>query len=121
MRLFHKTPCYECPWRRTALAGWLGGHPAEYYADAVAAGEVPACHRQDHGPESDTTAFCVGALTCMANQAMVPKCQHKGQELAAQSRDEVGKDSMVFTHHAEFYEHHTDRVWVPRYLRGNDG
>ncbi len=44
MKLDHKTQCRECPWLKESPTGWPGGIKAEYYADAVAAGEVPACH-----------------------------------------------------------------------------
>ena len=117
MELKHKTPCKECPWRTEAPAGWLGGHPAEYYADAVGAGEVPACHLKDHGPESPDTAFCAGALICMANQAMAPKGYHPGQESAGEARFKVSKSTDVFWHHSHFYLHHTGDQWVPPYLR----
>lgn len=113
----HKTPCAECPWRKVSPAGWLGGHPAEYYADAVAAGEVPACHLKDHGPESDDTAFCAGALACMTNQAMLPMGQHPGQETATEARQDTPPNPEVFFHHSQFFEHHTGTKWVPPYLR----
>ena len=117
MRLHHRTPCKECPWRKDSLKGYLGGWPVETYADAVAAGEVPACHLHDHGPETDATPFCAGALACMANQALQPPEFHKGQQGAKEARDTVGKLDIVFWHHSQFYEYHAGEAWVPPMLR----
>lgn len=112
MRLHHKTPCKACPWRRAAVAGWLGGYPAEYYADAVIAGEVTACHNRDRGPESPDTAFCAGALATMANACALPTERWPGQAGAAAARQEVGRSPDVFTHPAEFYQHHTGEPYA---------
>tara|TARA_Y100001973_G_C5127478_1_gene295967 strand:+ start:155 stop:520 length:366 start_codon:yes stop_codon:yes gene_type:complete len=120
MKLKHKTPCKECPWRKESLQGYLGGHAPEYYADAVANNEVPACHLQDHGPEDDRTAFCAGALSCMANQAMQPSAMHPGQETAVEAREEVGKRDDTFWHHALFYKYHAGKDYLPPFLRGID-
>jgi hypothetical protein len=117
MKLHHTTPCKECPWRLNALQGWLGDASADYYADAVAAGEVPACHCKDNGPESDDTAFCAGALSVMANGAMIPKGMHEGQETAAKARDIVGKNPDTFKFYHMFYKHHTGNNWVHPLMR----
>lgn len=113
MRLHHKTPCAECPWRRESPAGWLGGHTPEMYADAVAMGQVPACHLRDHGPELPATAFCVGALSTMANQCLMP--HH--QEGAAEARQIVGRRSETFSHVGEFYQHHAGVRYVHPLVR----
>jgi hypothetical protein len=105
MKLYHKTPCNECPWRKESQAGWLGGHSPEFYADALALNETPACHCRDHGPDSDETAFCAGALSVMANACIMPDdSKHPG---AAEARMAVGRRDDTFGHHALFYKHHT--------------
>lgn len=118
MKLKHVTPCAECPWRKTAPKGWLGGHPAEYYADAVGAGEVPACHLHDHGPDNGNTAFCAGALACMSNQFMVPTGHFPGQEGAIAARRQVGPMDSVFAHHRTFFSYHTGTEYKHPILRG---
>lgn len=114
MKLHHKVPCAECPWRKIAAPGWLGGYPAEYYADAVAENEVPACHLRDHGPASPDTAFCVGALSTMANGCISAWKSPGGDEAKAV----VGKRDDTFRHPALFYQHHTGQPYVQRLLRG---
>lgn len=113
MILRHKTPCAECPWRKVAPAGWLGGHPAEYYADAVANNEVPACHQRDHGPDSDNTSMCAGALSVMSNACILPHKTEGGPE----ARTEVGKNPDTFGHPAQFFKHHTGNDYVPWFMR----
>lgn len=114
MKLKHKKPCAECPWRKNSPAGWLGGHSAYYYADAVTANEVPACHLQDHGPDSDDTAMCAGALSVAANACIQPHKTIGGVE----ARDIVGRSSDTFAHPKMFYEHHEEgKDWVPPALR----
>jgi hypothetical protein len=113
MRLYHKVCCSECPWRKSAPAGWLGGHSPEFYADAVQANEVPACHLRDHGPDSDETAMCAGALSVMSNAASSAWKTPGGDE----ARKLVGKREDTFRHPAEFYAHHAGRPWVHPLLR----
>lgn len=113
MRLYHKTPCNECPWRLLAAAGWLGGYPPEFYADAVAANEVPACHLRDSGPANDNTAMCAGALSAMAN-ACISAWKTAGGEAA---RMIVGKRDDTFRHPALFFLHHAGEPWVHPLMR----
>ena len=113
MNLKHTSPCSECPWRKESAEGWLGGHDANYYSDAVAEGEIPACHCQDHGADDTRSAFCAGAASVMANMCMLP---HK-QPGAAGAVQAVGKSTDTFGHAAMFYKHHTGNDWVPRFMR----
>ncbi|AMO44239.1 hypothetical protein DSS3P8_181 [Roseobacter phage DSS3P8] len=114
INLQHKEPCPECPWRKTSAEGWLGGHPTSYYSDAVACGEIPACHCKDHGSNDPRTAFCAGATATMANMCMLP---HK-QPGAAEAVREVGKRADVFAHAALFHQHHEGEPWVHPLMRG---
>jgi len=113
MMLRHIAPCSECPWRLSAPAGWLGGHTPELYADAVANNEVPACHRQDHGPENPRTAMCAGALAVAANACILPHNTEGGPE----ARIAVGRREDCFGHPAKFYEHHAGKPYVSFMLR----
>lgn len=113
MRLYHRTPCRECPWRKTSPAGWLGGFAPEYYADAVSANEVPACHMQDFGPDEDETAMCAGALSVMTNSCTSAWKTEGGDE----AKTIVGKRDDTFGHPAQFYEHHAGKPWVHPLLR----
>lgn len=113
MQLKYKKPCHECPWRKDAPAGWLGGHSAETYADAVDNNEVPACHLNDYGPKAPRTAMCAGALGTMSNQCKSAYNTDGGDA----ARQVVGQNPECFSHVAEFYTHHTDQAYVPPILR----
>jgi hypothetical protein len=113
MKLHHKVPCSECPWRKIAPAGWLGGYTAEQYADPVADNEVPACHLRDHGPDNGETAFCVGSLSTMANSCTSAWKSPGGDE----AKKIVGRRDDTFAHPALFYEHHTGKPYVRSFLR----
>lgn len=104
MKLRHKTPCNECPWRLVCVGGWLGGYTPEFYTDAVMANEVPACHLSDYGPDDDQTSMCAGALSVMAN-GCVSAWRTEGGEEARQS---VGRRDDTFTHPYKFFEHHAE-------------
>lgn len=109
MKLHHKTPCSECPWRTTAPAGWLGGYTPEYYTDAIMNNEVSACHNRDFGPDSDETAFCAGALATMAN-GCVSAYNAVGDGEAA--RQIVGRRDDTFGHPTLFFQHHAGEPYT---------
>ncbi len=103
MRLKHTEPCRECPWRRVAPVGWLGGHPPELYPDAVANNEVPPCHMSDRDTvDPDHVAMCAGALATMSNACILPR---EPEERTA--RATVGERDDCFASPAAFYRHHT--------------
>lgn len=104
--LEHTEPCSECPWRKEAPAGWLGGVEKFYYSDAIAAGEIPNCHKS-------TTAFCAGACSVMANMIKIPF----KQEGAAPAVTTVGKREDTFSHFANFHQHHHGEPWVHPLMR----
>lgn len=114
MKLHHRAPCAECPWRRAAIQGYLGGFAAELYADAVLNNEAPACHKRDHGPDSDDTAFCVGALQ-VANAACISLWRSPG---ADEARRVVGTSELTFAHPREFFTYHSfGAPYVPYLVR----
>ena len=117
MRAWHTAPCSECPFRRTSPQGYLGGWAPEHYADAIQAGVITACHQQDHGPEQDSTAFCAGAASVMANNCQVPIGNEPGQSGAMEFRNEVGRREDTFINAAAFYQYHAGLAYVPFPLR----
>lgn len=117
MKICHTEPCAECPWRKDSLQGYLGGHPAEYYADAVAEGVIPACHMKDFGPEDDRTAYCAGAASVLANSAKMAEQREPGQEEAEAMRKTVGKRGDTFFHPMVFYKYHTGEDYVMPLMR----
>jgi hypothetical protein len=110
MKLKHKTPCSECPWRKKACPGWLGGYSAEEYADTVGNNEAPACHNKDYGPDDDRTAFCVGALAVASNQCISLR-KSAGADAA---KKVIGMRDDCFAHVKFFFEHHSPgKKWRP--------
>lgn len=113
MKLRHKSPCAECPWKTDSLKGYLGGQSAMMYADAVAENEIPACHLSDFGPDDKRSSMCAGALSTAANACIQP---HKTKG-AIQAVKEVGPSDKCFQHPAFFYKYHTGEQWKMRILR----
>lgn len=86
-----KAPCSDCPFRRDALRGWLGGStPEEFIAMAHSDTAYP-CHAF-LGPQ------CAGLAIYRANVAKLPRSPHV-QRLNA---DRVA----VFASIKEFLAHH---------------
>lgn len=91
-----KTPCHDCPWRRTAVPGWLGPYsPAEWLA--MAHGEAQAeCH-------TTTSAHqCAGFAVYRANVCKTPRDPEAFSRPADHAK--------VFSTPVEFEEHH-DKSW----------
>jgi len=116
MKLRHKKPCKECPWRKCAPAGYMGGYDPATYADAVDNNEVPACHlKDDFGPDDDRTSMCVGALTTMIKQCKSAYNTKGGEEARKKIADTDLGD--CFDHVRLFYEHHAGKPYVPFLFR----
>jgi hypothetical protein len=113
MKLRHTKPCRECPWRKRSAPGWLGGHDPEFYTDAVADNEVPACHLRDFGPFNPKSSMCAGALAVISNSAVDPWKTDGGPEAKAR----VGRRDDCFGHYRLFYEHHAKKPYVSRIMR----
>ena len=109
MKLKHKTPCKECPWKKDSLKGFLGGWTPESYADAVAMNEIPCCHLVDHGPQDNKSAFCVGALATASNSCIQP---HKTPG-AIEAKKKIGKREDCFQWVRDFYEYHAEKKYIP--------
>lgn len=104
-------PCGECPFRREAPAGWIGGHskPDEITAIVMADQKFP-CHAAVNRLENDGADFetavdaapyCVGSIAMMNNTC---KLSHNSFVVDLQKR--VGRRGDVFSNAREFIEHH---------------
>jgi len=108
--LKHKVPCGDCPWRKKAPAGWLGGYEAEWFTERVQR-EVPLiCHRSLEDDKSDFLSeseiidkypLCAGALIVQKNMCKLPRDPNHGAAVSA-----VERSSEVFSHPREFIAHH---------------
>lgn len=62
----HKQPCSDCPYRRDAIPGWLGGSTPEEYALLAHGEAMIMCHTK-RGPQ------CAGAAIYRANVCKNPR------------------------------------------------
>lgn len=106
-------PCSECPWRKEHLSGWLGGYPAEYFADALRANEIHPCHKNDHGPDHPDSLLCAGALAVAANSCIQPYRTERAIEAMAA----IGRREDCFAHYSLFFKHHTGEDYVHPLMR----
>lgn len=92
----HSKPCSDCPWRRTAVEGWLGPMTGPEWIEC-ALGEIQIdCHTL-------IGAQCAGAATFRANVGKLPR--DRGCLRLPRDRERV------FATRAEFLEYHDlDRI-----------
>lgn len=96
----HTRPCRECPFRRVAAAGWLGGGTAEsWHSDLVFGDTAFVCHMAEARGKRH---FCAGSMIHFKNQFKCPR----NPEFAA-ALDQFEKDTeSVFQWPHEFKAHH---------------
>lgn len=88
----HTSPCSDCPFRRDALPGWLGGRTPAQYALLACSDEIILCHTKV-GPQ------CAGAAIYRANIC---------KEARSKRVLRLPKDTVkVFAWVTEFMQHHT--------------
>lgn len=91
--------CNDCPWRRNAVAGWLGPYDADQWVQLAHSDEPIACHETIVDDESWTEAKqCRGAAQYRANVAKAPR----DPDIAVGPTDREG----IFANPAEFKEYH---------------
>jgi hypothetical protein len=92
----HKQPCSDCPFRRDALRGWLGGAEPEVYARMAHSDQVILCHTL-------LGAQCAGSAIYRANVC----------KLAASEALRLPPDrKAVFTSPSEFVSHHGGKPYA---------
>lgn len=87
----HTRPCGDCPWRRDALAGWLGGFTPESWIATAHGDQRVMCHTKK-GPQ------CAGAAIYRANV-----CKVSRDDGALRLKADRKK---VFSTPSEFLEYH---------------
>lgn len=88
----HVTPCSDCPWRRDAIRGWLGGTRPKTFIRLALGDEAYPCHAFK-GPQ------CAGMAIFRGNIAKLPR-DPRVLRLPADRRG-------VFATAGEFLEHHS--------------
>lgn len=94
------TPCSECPWRKKALAGWLGPNTAKEWI-RIAHGEgAIACHKTVRkSGDWEGASQCAGAAAFRANVGKRPRNPNIA---SGPPRDDVFDDNH------DFVDYHTD-------------
>lgn len=107
MKLKHKKPCDECPWRRSHMPGWLGGYEAEDYIRQIQFDGPPLpCHKTFPEGNGPAKAMCAGALIFMKNS--IKSAQHPDYGDAMQHI--TADKEAVFTWPHEFLQHHSQSI-----------
>jgi hypothetical protein len=109
VKLRHKKPCDECPWRRNHPNGWLGGYKPEDFTTQVQFDGPPLpCHKtigpdaEETDPDGENVSMCAGALIFMKNS-----CKSANHPDYGDAREQVERDTEnVFQWTHEFLEHH---------------
>lgn len=91
--------CIECPLRRDATPGHLGGYTPEMYIEALHSMASIACH-MDPGFKRREFRHCTGVCGYRAN------VDHATGLVADYATEAVGKRQDVFASAAEFVAHH---------------
>jgi len=96
----HKTPCNECPFRRKAAPGWLGGGTVEsWHANLVFGDTAFICHT---GERKGKRYFCAGSMIHYRNQLKTPRDPEFAAMVLKYSKDV----EHVFQWPHEFKQHH---------------
>lgn len=112
MKLQHKKPCVECPWRRVHPPGWLGGYTVDDFIDQVQRDGPPLPCHMTIKPGKEATAMCAGALIFMKNS-----CKSAQHPDYGDAKDHVEADPVnVFQWPQEFRDHHGQGIaeWVKK-------
>jgi hypothetical protein len=108
----HKTPCAECPFRRKAPAGWLGGFTPDEFAYIADREQRMPCHLTmasegaSYADPGDATQ-CAGRAIFWANQCKRPRVAGEILELPSDT-------GTVFQWRHEFLAHHKRGPLVER-------
>jgi len=101
----HARPCGDCPFRRNALPGWLGGVPLRYFARLIHDDETSyPCHARRPADRPEDKWQCAGLATIRANVLKVPR----DRAALAVPADYAN----VFTSERQFVEHHRTREYT---------
>ena len=101
----HKTPCKECPFRKAAPRGYLGGNNPQKFTVIVGHDGFMACHLTmgKKTPEKQ----CAGRAAMFANQCKVSRDK---------SVMEVPKQAEVVSSIFEFMKHHGIKLTPAQFM-----
>lgn len=112
-------PCNDCPFRRNAIKGWLGGAPPEWFVESALAdyadysndANAAPCHQTVDYDDPDwintqakDAAVCAGALIFARNLCKQPRDPARAEMVQAVEQNKIG----VFDNSQDFIDHHRD-------------
>lgn len=99
-----RKPCPECPFRRAALGGWLGGTEIPDYIRAAHSDIDVACHTSPGYQDgiADNLRSCKGLAIYRCNVGKLPR----GGSAAKAVRESARDTETVFASPMEFMQHH---------------
>lgn len=109
-----KTPCAECPARRDALAGYLGGYTPEMYLEILHSKASVGCHcsKGFHDGVIETQRHCTGVIAYRANVGYLPRPSEVptgADDAVTNWRETVSQEEskeVFFSNPNEFLLHH---------------
>jgi hypothetical protein len=108
MKFSRKEPCPKCPFRRTSIPGWLGGHDATEIVQVILRDGAWPCHQTHTGMSFEEARnhpkvqHCGGAAAFAANMFKTSR----DPQVGAHQR-EVGRRADVFDWPKEFVDYHS--------------
>jgi len=93
----HKSPCHDCPFKRTSIPGWLGGNTAVAFVGMAHSDARYNCHTLKES--ADQFWQCAGLATFRENICKLPR---DPRVLTVDKQDL----KRVFANSAEFITHH---------------
>ena len=111
-----KTPCKECPFTKTSLAGWLADYTPQELHNIVMAEKAFPCHMtheedlqwEDAGKKE--TPLCAGALRYMKKAGKLPRRKDLADLVNKVERSELENILSI----PEFFEHHKPKFEIDK-------
>lgn len=104
-----KQACSDCPWRKKAAKGWLGGQDPDVFTGIIQMNKILPCHNTQKGKDltleelenNQEVSHCAGALFTMNNANYLSKSPE-----IAKAQEELGKNSSFFKNFHDFKKYH---------------
>lgn len=106
-----KEPCKECPFRKTAFKGWLGGISAEDTSNYVLNEADFACHMTRKKQDSQMSR-CKGSQLFLINHCKLPKFNQPLIKALDQTKKE-GHDTSQYLGF-DFIKHHNSPIVISK-------
>lgn len=102
-----KTPCKECPFRKTSFRGWLGNNTAQQTHDYVLGEADFACHMTRHKQDKNMSR-CKGSQLFLLHHCKSPRINMPLRNALNKTREEVRNGIHKLQEYLgfDFFKHH---------------